>query len=473
MWRCLSAGQSSPVCSGMATKLLALSTLLFTALGSAQTDWRFHLTAQRPSIRSGHGLAFDTQRNKLVLFGGFAGFAPLGDLWEFDGSNWQQRVSIAGPTPRMFHTMTYMPQIGRVLLFGGRDVNGTTLGDTWLYDGTSWLQIPTQFSDPEPRTDAALTSDTRSNVALLYGGGDGTRTFAGLWAFNGVGWFRLGGPVEPPARSRSSLAYDLARDRTVLFGGANGTTLMNDTWEWDGRAWRLVSPDTRPTPRAGHGAAYDPFRRRVVVFGGSTSAGVTNETFDYEGSAYFPGPSAISPRFLSPLAFDANLRRVVLIGGQARGSFMNDTESYGAVNPATFTPYGSGCAGTAGTPALAAAPFSVPYLFTTLRMQVRSIPAAAPVAMVLGASNSTFQSAPLPLSLASFGMPGCALLASLDVLVPTTTAGTTATLDLLVPFDLALVGQSFFTQAVVFDPTANVLGLTVSNGGAARIGKLD
>ena len=27
---------------------------------------------------------------------------------------------------------------GHVLLFGGRDSNGTALGDTWLWDGTTW-----------------------------------------------------------------------------------------------------------------------------------------------------------------------------------------------------------------------------------------------------------------------------------------------------------------------------------------------
>jgi N-acetylneuraminic acid mutarotase len=80
---------------------------------------------------------------KLVLFGGLAQGDgghnyPLSDTWTWDGTAWAQ-VSVAGPSARSVSVMT--PLDGKLLLFGGEDVDGNPLSDTWTWDGTAWAQI--------------------------------------------------------------------------------------------------------------------------------------------------------------------------------------------------------------------------------------------------------------------------------------------------------------------------------------------
>ena len=70
------------------------------------------------------------------------------------------------------------------------------------------------------------------------------------------------------------------------------------------------------------------------------------------------------------------------------------------------------------------------------------------------------------------GAPGCFLLASVESSAnqPTTPLGT-ASVVVPVPGDPALFGGRLYHQMVVFDPPANVLGATVSNGVAVVLGR--
>ena len=43
-----------------------------------------------PSIRNGHALAYDSARNRVVLFGGFGPGQDFSDTWEWDGQRWSQ-----------------------------------------------------------------------------------------------------------------------------------------------------------------------------------------------------------------------------------------------------------------------------------------------------------------------------------------------------------------------------------------------
>jgi hypothetical protein len=48
------------------------------------------LDAPGPSARSGHALAFDAARGRVVLFGGGDGTGRLADTWEWDGTQWSR-----------------------------------------------------------------------------------------------------------------------------------------------------------------------------------------------------------------------------------------------------------------------------------------------------------------------------------------------------------------------------------------------
>lgn len=92
--------------------------------------------------------------------------------------------------------------------------------------------------------------------------------------------------------------------------------------------------------------------------------------------------------------------------------------------------------------------------------------------LVLGASDSTWSSVPLPLDLTAAGANGCSLLASAEYLLPAATdAAGSSKLTISVPNDLSLHRTKFFNQYIVIDSGANALGLAFSNGGAGILGK--
>lgn len=85
-------------------------------------------------------------------------------------------------------------------------------------------------------------------------------------------------------------------------------------------------------------------------------------------------------------------------------------------------------------------------------------------------SKSTWGSSRSPLPLDFLGMTGCIAYQSSDVAVPMSSSQNMASWAATLPNDPALVGVTFYNQAVVTDRGANPLGATVSNAAAATIG---
>jgi len=84
-----------------------------------------------------------------------------------------------------------------------------------------------------------------------------------------------------------------------------------------------------------------------------------------------------------------------------------------------------------------------------------------------GNDNTQTNGVPLPFDLTPFGATGCSLYTDIDaVLVGSTTwqhPGTAVMNAVLpVPRNFALLGARLFTQAAVLDPTANSLGLRMT-----------
>jgi len=138
---------------------------------------------------------------------------------------------------------------------------------------------------------------------------------------------------------------------------------------------------------------------------------------------------------------------------------------------ATWASFGSGCAGSFGTPVLAAAPASLPALGTTFTLRVSGL--AAPPAGVtlglLGLSKSSWQGIALPLDLGVIGMPNCTALIAPSVSLLLANAGGVASMPISIPSVAGLVGQDLYAQAFVLDPGWNPLGAVTSNAGEGVI----
>src|SRR6185437_485998 len=101
-------------------------------------------TGCAPGPRTGHLLVYDSNRNVLILFGGGDWSSLPGsatnDVWEWDGSSWTKRTDILGtpPSARSYMFGAFDSSRNRVVIFGGVDTSGTYLNDVYEYDGVSW-----------------------------------------------------------------------------------------------------------------------------------------------------------------------------------------------------------------------------------------------------------------------------------------------------------------------------------------------
>jgi len=287
-----------------------------------------------PRPRTGPALAFDSARRTVVLFGGasFEGnerSTPYADTWEWDGSVWSRRSPLRSPPARREAGLACDSRRRRLVLFGGWGEGGA-MNDTWEWDGTTWSEAPPAHRPPSGLPKAFAFDAGRARVVLHYG-----ELLEGeTWEWDGRDWLRAGGPPAPTARFGHAMAWDDARARLVFFGGRD-QTIRGDTWEWDGTHWEERF-ECAPEPRLGHAMAYDPVRRRTFVFGGSTVSGELGDTWEWDGHAWTqpaiswtagspPMAPTPGPRTHATMAHDARRDRMVLFGGEFAGEPLSET----------------------------------------------------------------------------------------------------------------------------------------------------
>ncbi|HYM39525.1 MAG TPA: kelch repeat-containing protein [Thermoplasmata archaeon] len=112
--------------------------------------WTNRIPATGPCARHGHAMAYDAKSDQIVLFGGhrLTGYNPAGylaDTWsyEFATNTWRNRTPAVGPEARVRPAMAYDSQSDRIVLFGGRNATNVFLADTWSYDlnTNTWTDV--------------------------------------------------------------------------------------------------------------------------------------------------------------------------------------------------------------------------------------------------------------------------------------------------------------------------------------------
>jgi hypothetical protein len=208
--------------------------------------------------RKSHAMAYDQNKDRVVLFGGIDGNDVLGDTHEGTlriTSNprwiWWKELPPGGATPpaRWGHSMVYDAKNERFVMFGGFDANHRPLNDLWFFypseieesididadGGETISQVVTSFGYWEQVTEYRTTDrpQPRGGASMIYWG-----DFDWDRAIDGYG-------VSGNKR------------KIVMFGGTDGKTYFNDTWVLDDSElprWVLVNPvgeqSQSPTPRA-------------------------------------------------------------------------------------------------------------------------------------------------------------------------------------------------------------------------------
>src|SRR5262245_10500584 len=154
-WHFLSeGGPATRVWPALAYQLMPRRLLLFGGAGEQRMSdetWRLENSGWTqingtvsPEPRWHFAMVTDEARRQIVLFGGVnSRHEPalvFGDTWIWDGRLWK-KVAETGPAPRFGHAMAFDRNRQRVVLVGGRDRDQKPLNDTWEWNGREWKLV--------------------------------------------------------------------------------------------------------------------------------------------------------------------------------------------------------------------------------------------------------------------------------------------------------------------------------------------
>lgn len=178
-----------------------------------------------PPARLQHGMAFDSRRGRVVVFGGRSaspagGDVFFGDTWEWDGLHWELRAT-NGPASRINASLAYDSSRGVTVLYGGFPGDADKV---WEWDGSSWTSIaPTNSPSSNYSQDAVtMAYDSISHEIFLGPTTDGFLTDY-FWTWNGVSWTSKGAGFNTlfPSPPHGAMAFDSFHREFVYFGGEN------------------------------------------------------------------------------------------------------------------------------------------------------------------------------------------------------------------------------------------------------------
>jgi hypothetical protein len=254
--------------------------------GTAWTDVTGADPDKRPSIRNGAGMAYDTRRQKTVMYGGGETFVlpRYDDTWTRDDGNWRRRAQAGtGPGKQVtVNSMAYDREQGLTVVL----TNGTceTL-DTWVFDGTAWVQV--EGARPSPRNSGALAYDSARHRVVLHGGDvcNGHPRPTDTWEWDGADWQQVADGEKPGEFAGVPvLAYDRLHGEIVRFGGAHGNHPDGrETWVWKGPTYRCDIPMAGDINCDG---IVDMDDRKIVDTGRGTPACAADDTRDLDGDGH-------------------------------------------------------------------------------------------------------------------------------------------------------------------------------------------
>ena len=289
-------------------------------------------TTASPPARRDHAMAYDSSRDRIVLFAGADDVDDneepnrLSDTWEWDGTSWTQMSPPESPPARTAAAMAYDSKRQKIVLFGGSNL--TYQADTWEWDGVSWSDV-TPPNGPTFIEAPAMAYDSRREKVVLFSGfGINNDFVAQTWEWDGNSWTNVT-PVNspsPPPREAHKIAFDNIRNKVILFGGY-GRDFLSDTWEWDGTSWTDITAETNnPSARLGHGLAFNDSRGKIVLFGGNDGTSFHHETWELQP----PTKPTTQFTFNIPANIERNRLKDIRIRASCGADYSNIQSTLGA-----------------------------------------------------------------------------------------------------------------------------------------------
>lgn len=279
----------------------------------------------QPAGRWLQAMVYDGARQQVLMFGG-SGAQAFGDLWAWDGAQWNLLSGGSGPSARDGAVMAYDPGSQKVLLWGGRAANGTTrLSDTWEWDGGAWTQVSAAGVGSYEHASGGFDEGRSRLVVFTTAAGQAGAGQQETWEWDGMApWTRraTSGPVSFMVPLSSPLVFEPMRQTLLgLFGDAAGAS-ATQLWRWDGSAWTALGAGPNIAPG---GSLVVTGPDTLLAFAGEPSG--AGRTWRWNGIAWSQAANAgpAGPRFGSGMAYDAHRSRVVLFGGFTGATYLADT----------------------------------------------------------------------------------------------------------------------------------------------------
>jgi hypothetical protein len=291
-----------------------------------------------PSPRSGCMGVVDPSRDRLVLYGGFAGYSTL-DTWPvatwalpLDGSAGWQTLESLGPggtanQGRERHSAIYDPAGDRMIVHGGSGASSAPKSETWSFNfsSNSWSQI-TAAGAPAMVSHSA-TYDPDLQRMLAFSAGEAWSLSLGITP----SWTRLSPPANPVLPRSTSLSVFVPDSNAVYVLSPSGSSQASpmDVWKFHPRptpSWKRVVTSVgppsfqQPTVNGTWQLVHDSSRNQLVVVGGvlnhTATTVYTLRLSDGRWTKLAPTGTPPETRMGASMIYDSARDRVLTFSGE-------------------------------------------------------------------------------------------------------------------------------------------------------------
>ncbi|MGI0028412.1 MAG: Kelch repeat-containing protein, partial [Nitrososphaera sp.] len=255
------------------------------ALDLKNKAWINMTSPNSPSARAATAMIHDPVNKRMVLFGGFAQGHSIvsNDTWgySYPTNSWTELRPDDAPSERASYGMAYDSTRHEIVLFGGFTERGY-FNDMWIYniEENAWRELSTSGEVPSPRGAMGFVYDIRNDVFIMFGGFSDRGFFSDTWVFEpqSGAWDRKE-PSDSPPPIRTRMVYDNSTGRAIFFGGdtispeseEGAPEPYSEVWAYDFAAnlWTSIETSNAPPARALNGIIYEPESRALLIFGGT------------------------------------------------------------------------------------------------------------------------------------------------------------------------------------------------------------